>query len=1838
MKLTKLFRTLTFFIAGFLAFSCNNVFHELIPPADSSIHSFSLQDPETGFSRNAVPYSEAITITVPYGTDITALIPVIKTDEKATVIPGTLPYIHKAFPSANIVNLSLQMQLAYNSGDLGSWVLNFIQENRDFTVPQLDIPIDFSEPVVFCVIAGQGNYSLYTVSVVIEEPENPGDPSTPQEPEDPQEPEEPETELPKDILSFTVENQLGTSVITQNTVSFTMDDGADIRGLYPVISVSPGAKVLPLTTDYLLDMFTYDQLISLLTGISTSVKPETYIKSFLEKQNNPEIPNLTHRIDFTQPVIMAVIAQDNSIKLYTVTCTVQKDEPALTNLAFTKYNNPGLMKDARVSISGNTVTVEATYPVEYPDYDLIPDVSFYGDKITCTLPDGTETQINPGETKLSFGVTNITNGETVSSLLTVYKNGKTTQYNLNITWQEDKDTIRSITDFRFTKNTNPEIGTLSMASIYNEGDTGYISAVILYEGTTAPYELIPDFYSPGTVTKDNAVQTSGVTKQNYQTSFEYLCTSKNGLYCRLYTVNVTFIKVEPAQALIKSFSFPKFLNPDLSLDSEGVIDQDSATIYLSVKYKSQNPPEKLTAQFGATGNVLVDNIPQSSGFTEQDFKYTQYYTVISKNEISTATKTYKIQVVFTRDEDSDCALVSFGFLKQDNPTMDKDIEATITERSGSVYALLPKGTDFAGIPLIPVFETKGTLTVNGSTIQSGTTPVNFGEEVKLTVTSKNGLFTKEYTVLLQESGAVIYVDLRACGRNNGTSWEDAFISFDRAIEAANAIPADSVIEIYLTENDTPYTYDSDAYPLERANLIIRGGFTGNETTPEERPMITNAKGNLVPEHKTMITNDNNLTFICHNQTGGSLTFDSLDLIYGRSSIGLLDLSISKTAQSQPQVNYQNCRIKYAYNKFGIDIDNNSKKDIDITFTDTEISVDVYSSFITHDGTSLVNTVIKDSTFKIPGLYCDANSSNLEIINSDITNSSTSSFSLYCSNIVARDSTFNGGKGTMSGKLKTNSQIAEYYNCTLNEVNGISCTVMEDCTITNTLGKTYASSLISSLGNTRITRTRIDSNTKTGAYGLIGFTGNDYDNYDVEITDSHINSTDPYFLKKPCNLTIRGTGADSSSCTISTSLFFYSWNLVEAGSSNCSVIIENAQIHTHDAFNYPGYHLLFNDMPNNYKFCFDKKFYFNELKILDSQITSDKYMALPLCNSTVIKNSTLTSKNTCQISYVHYDVPVKPENLEITSSTIQGSHVLIGQGVNTVIKDNKITTPTDEYTYVKIYLSDNTDVCGLNNRNYEFQGNTIDSNETAISFYPPIENIKLNNNNFSNYTFIYTNKNTAPDLFEFNGNSLNTTREITSSTGDIIDAYYGLSLDGLPAGGTAINCENSNIGYIYLRTSDYNTDYAYATFKNCIIDESFYSGDTDNLVYIARNFDVLFQDCIFNTHYRKIRGTDETKILIKGTGTNTSMINRHSSPNRATSILYEIYNIQNTVINVTIPKPEEEEDWRDYLGWSGISSSNFDNCTFNISLERDFPRFFGYCNSSNCTFNISIEENYGGSIFMRCNLSNSTLNVSSEAEIDTLFSNCNLSNSTFDGKNIYGISCFMRNTGSGEYSITNCIITNIKVSLVYDQDQSTTTTIDSSEIRSCSGGITINGDINNSQIFNYDCSEQNNYYIICYGDITDSSIYGRTTEFYGEKIQNTSFNFCITTFRGGAVKIKGKKTLIENCVFSHCETTAQASDVSGGGAIAIECNANNIEVTIKNSRFNNNKTSMAFGKDIFMCAEWGESIFSSAASYSGCVLDLQNCYSDYVTDYGLVVGNSLSVYTVNVTKKGNMLAL
>lgn len=178
--------------ALFLAQSCRNVIHELIPPSDNGIHSFSVENADRMRYVAAETDSTDITITVPAGTDVTALLPIIESGDKSTVLPVTLPYIHRAFPSADLMSLAVQMNASQKAGDLGNWMLNFIRENKDFSVPPLDEPVDFTQPVMFCIIAGRGNYKLYTVTVVPEKPENPAEPDTPS-PSEPDNPDEPGT-------------------------------------------------------------------------------------------------------------------------------------------------------------------------------------------------------------------------------------------------------------------------------------------------------------------------------------------------------------------------------------------------------------------------------------------------------------------------------------------------------------------------------------------------------------------------------------------------------------------------------------------------------------------------------------------------------------------------------------------------------------------------------------------------------------------------------------------------------------------------------------------------------------------------------------------------------------------------------------------------------------------------------------------------------------------------------------------------------------------------------------------------------------------------------------------------------------------------------------------------------------------------------------------------------------------------------------------------------------------------------------------------------------------------------------------------------------------------------------------------------------------------------------------------------------------------------------------------------------------------------------------------------------------------------------------------------------
>ena len=171
----------------------------------------------------------------------------------------------------------------------------------------------------------------------------------------------------------------------------------------------------------------------------------------------------------------------------------------------------------------------------------------------------------------------------------------------------------------------------------------------------------------------------------------------------------------------------------------------------------------------------------------------------------------------------------------------------------------------SGTLLTPTFTSNGTVSVNGQTQTSGISSQDFSCPVTYTVTSANGLYTKEYVVSLQESGSIIYVDKNAVGRNNGTSWDDAFINLDLALEQAALMPAECAAEIWVTapEDKTYISTEETGFKLHKeGSITILGGFDGTEQNASERQFDSN--GNLLKRTKIQhYNNGTNGIFECN---------------------------------------------------------------------------------------------------------------------------------------------------------------------------------------------------------------------------------------------------------------------------------------------------------------------------------------------------------------------------------------------------------------------------------------------------------------------------------------------------------------------------------------------------------------------------------------------------------------------------------------------------------------------------------------------------------------------------------------------------------------------------------------------------------------------------------------------------------------------------------------------------------------------------------------------------------------------------------------------------------------
>jgi hypothetical protein len=141
--------------------TCSNYYHELIPPDDNKILSFTVP----GQKGTSVITENSILITADKDIGIRSLVPKITISDKATLIPLTLEYIQASFPSANVSTRAAEM---YTEDNFADHIFDLISKDKNFKAPALAIPVDFSSPVSFLVMSAKGSVRRYTIYVTRE--------------------------------------------------------------------------------------------------------------------------------------------------------------------------------------------------------------------------------------------------------------------------------------------------------------------------------------------------------------------------------------------------------------------------------------------------------------------------------------------------------------------------------------------------------------------------------------------------------------------------------------------------------------------------------------------------------------------------------------------------------------------------------------------------------------------------------------------------------------------------------------------------------------------------------------------------------------------------------------------------------------------------------------------------------------------------------------------------------------------------------------------------------------------------------------------------------------------------------------------------------------------------------------------------------------------------------------------------------------------------------------------------------------------------------------------------------------------------------------------------------------------------------------------------------------------------------------------------------------------------------------------------------------------------------------------------------------------------------------
>jgi hypothetical protein len=561
-----------------LAIACNNFFHELIPSDDDRIISFSVPgqvDVEIG--------GNTVYVTVAPGTDLSALIPTIRLASGAVIFPVIYEYTSRAFGDVRTFGAAMEL---YTAGSNAERVMDLIREHKDsFTVPVLDIPIDFSYPVDCIVLSARGTTRRYTVRVEIDTGEG-------------------------TFKSFGFEKFYNPEVVRAAV--------GVVNAAAKTVTVNVSYPVENIASYRLTPSFQTNEARVYLDGAEWN-SGETLI-DFLKPPASADLTNPAYASQ-TKTLTLKRAGFPDSVWTLTVNFSEDPDTSrAIIDFRFTKALNPLINADymAEIVNSGNTGTITVTvyYSGARPE------------ELKASF-------VSPGTVTVN-GVTQISGYSTqdfsagMQYTVTSRVGNNVRAYTVNVSLVPASDPLPQITYFAFTAGLNPRLLSNSTAMIDHAGRLIMIEAA--YDGDTAPVNLIPDFSATGTVTANGVTQTSKAGSVNFSNPVSYTVSNpSNPTLKREYRVEVKFVKSLSSIAEIETFSFYVADNPDLIEDVHATVNQTTGAITATLLFDKNLPGgnRTLVPRWSAQGRVETNGVPQTSGGASRQFYTPQTYGVVS---------------------------------------------------------------------------------------------------------------------------------------------------------------------------------------------------------------------------------------------------------------------------------------------------------------------------------------------------------------------------------------------------------------------------------------------------------------------------------------------------------------------------------------------------------------------------------------------------------------------------------------------------------------------------------------------------------------------------------------------------------------------------------------------------------------------------------------------------------------------------------------------------------------------------------------------------------------------------------------------------------------------------------------------------------------------------------------------------------------------------------------------------------------------------------------------------------------------------------------------------------